>query len=215
MTPDGLFGWLESAPCGAFALAMDQTVVFWNASARRILGHTAGRVVGLKCYNLVAGVPDRGLTADCAEGCASMRYARVGMMPAPVDLMMRCASGSRKMVRVEPMVVSAVGDAGPFVVYLFGDAEEQSPPGSRASEVRETAAGASLTPRELEVLRYLAVGWDTASIAEEMGVTHHTVRNHSMSLRRKLDVRSSLEAIMVAVRLGILSLDVEGHSERS
>ena len=144
-----------------------------------------------------------------------MRYARVGMVPAPVDLVMRCASGSRKMVRVEPMVVSGVAGTGPFVVYLFGDADEQSPTsGDTASQAGSTLAGASLTPRELEVLRYLAVGWDTNSIAEEMGVTHHTVRNHSMSLRRKLDVRSSLEAVLVAVRLGILTLDVGRQPER-
>ena len=29
VTPDGLFGWLASAPCGAFAVSLDQTIVFW------------------------------------------------------------------------------------------------------------------------------------------------------------------------------------------
>ena len=35
-----------------------------------------------------------------------------------------------------------------------------------------------------------------------MGLSPHTVRNHSTNLRRKLDVRSSLEAVIAAVRLG-------------
>ena len=65
-------------------------------------------------------------------------------------------------------------------------------------------AGGSLTAREIEVLRYLALGWDIANIATELGLSPHTVRNHSTNLRRKLDVRSSLEAVMVAMRLGIL-----------
>ena len=34
MTSDGLFGWLASAPCGAFAVSLDQTIVFWNGGAR-------------------------------------------------------------------------------------------------------------------------------------------------------------------------------------
>ena len=33
------------------------------------------------------------------------------------------------------------------------------------------------------------------------------MRNHSTNLRRKLDVRSSLEAVITAVRLGVLTLD--------
>ena len=66
-------------------------------------------------------------------------------------------------------------------------------------------SGGPLTAREIEVLRYLALGWDIANIAAEMGLSPHTVRNHSTNLRRKLDVRSSLEAVMAAIRLGVLT----------
>ena len=62
------------------------------------------------------------------------------------------------------------------------------------------------------MLRYLALGWDIANIAAEMGLSPHTVRNHSTNLRRKLDVRSSLEAVMAAVRLGVLTF-YEGRRE--
>ena len=37
------------------------------------------------------------------------------------------------------------------------------------------------------------------------------MRNHSTNLRRKLDVGSSLEAVMAAVRLGLLTFDEERH----
>ena len=155
----------------------------------------------------MAGLEDSGLTPDCAGGCASVRYARVGMVPAPMDMMMRCASGARKLLKVQPMVVSGVGDSGPLVVYLFGDAAEESATGARRWEVAPGSSGGPLTAREIEVLRYLALGWDTAHIAVEMGLSPHTVRNHSTNLRRKLDVRSSLEAVIAAVRLGVLTLD--------
>ena len=35
------------------------------------------------------------------------------------------------------------------------------------------------------------------------------MRNHSTNLRRKLDVTSSLEAVMAAVRMGVLTFDDE------
>ena len=58
----------------------------------------------------------------------------------------------------------------------------------------------------MEVLRYLALGWDNGNIAAELGVSPHTVRNHATNLRRKLDVRSRLEAVIVAERLGAVEV---------
>ena len=64
-----------------------------------------------------------------------------------------------------------------------------------------------MTAREMEVLRYLALGWDNVNIEMELGVSPHTVRNHSTNLRRMLDVRSRLEAVIAAVRMGVLTFD--------
>ena len=119
--------------------------------------------------------------------------------------------GARKLLKVQPMAVSGVGDSGPLVVYLFGDAAEESASGALRWEVGQGSSGGPLTVRELEVLHYLALGWEIAHIADEMGLSPHTVRNHSTNLRRKLDVRSSLEAVMAAVRLGLLTLDDDGR----
>ena len=63
-----------------------------------------------------------------------------------------------------------------------------------------------LTPRELEVLRLMALGWETEYIAAELEVTLHTVWSHVANLRRKLNAKSRFEAVMTATRLGILSL---------
>ena len=117
-----------------------------------------GRVVGQKCYEVMAGAADSGLTPDCAGGCAYVRYARVGMVPAPTNMMMRCASGARKLLKVRPMVVSGVGDSGPLVVYLFGDAAEESPTGTLRWEGGPAGASGPLTAREMEVLRYPGAG---------------------------------------------------------
>ena len=110
------------------------------------------------------------------------------------------------------MVVLGVGDSGPLLMYLFDDAAEECSTGGPRWVVGHRSAGGPLTARELEVLRYLAMGWEVANIATEMGLSPHTVRNHSTNLRRKLDVGSSLEAVMAAVRLGVLKFD-EGRRE--
>lgn len=68
-----------------------------------------------------------------------------------------------------------------------------------------TAGSAALTPRELEVLQLLADGRSTDEIADQLVVSPSTVRNHTQSILRKLDVHSKLEAVATAVRQGIVS----------
>jgi DNA-binding NarL/FixJ family response regulator len=67
--------------------------------------------------------------------------------------------------------------------------------------------GKSLTTREFDVLRLLAVGRTTPAIAAELFVSAHTVRNHISSILSKLGAHSKLEAVAVAVRDGVISLE--------
>ncbi len=62
-----------------------------------------------------------------------------------------------------------------------------------------------LTPREREVLRLLAEGHPSRSIAAQMGISYTTVRTHIRSLGSKLAVHSKLEAIVKARELGLIS----------
>ena len=75
---------------------------------------------------------------------------------------------------------------------------------SRASQdlVR---SGASLTPRERNVLQLMATPKDTAAIAEALGVTWHTARGHVQAVIEKLGSHSRLEAVLRGQELGILS----------
>ena len=56
-----------------------------------------------------------------------------------------------------------------------------------------------LTPRELEILRHLAEGLSNKAIARELGITDGTVKLHVRSILRKLEVRSRVEAAVLAV----------------
>jgi DNA-binding NarL/FixJ family response regulator len=53
----------------------------------------------------------------------------------------------------------------------------------------------SLSSRQQEVLCNLAEGRTYKQIAEKMGVSIHTVRNHVRRMYQKLEVRSSAQAI--------------------
>ncbi|MBI2325003.1 MAG: response regulator transcription factor [Chloroflexi bacterium] len=55
-----------------------------------------------------------------------------------------------------------------------------------------------LTERELEVLRLVAHGSATDAIAEKLGISRHTSRNHIASLLAKLGLHSRVEAAAYA-----------------
>ena len=65
--------------------------------------------------------------------------------------------------------------------------DDWAPPRSAGHQV--------LTPRELEVVRLLLANGRVVSIAEELGVSPYTVRNHLRSIYRKLGVHSQVELI--------------------
>jgi DNA-binding NarL/FixJ family response regulator len=62
-----------------------------------------------------------------------------------------------------------------------------------------------LTPREKEVLRLMAEGSSSRSIAADLGISYTTVRTHIRGLGSKLAVHSKLEAIVKARELGLIN----------
>ena len=68
-----------------------------------------------------------------------------------------------------------------------------------------SAGAAGLTPRELEVVRLVAVGRTNREIAQELFLSARTVDMHVRNILRKLDCRSRVEAANAAGELGLLA----------
>jgi DNA-binding CsgD family transcriptional regulator len=81
--------------------------------------------------------------------------------------------------------------------------------GIPANGLPRPSAAEELSPRQLDVLRLLVRGKSTSQIAEELHLAPETVRNHVGSLLKTLRARSRLEATLVALRDGIVSLDLD------
>ncbi|HEX9940563.1 MAG TPA: response regulator transcription factor, partial [Thermoanaerobaculia bacterium] len=64
----------------------------------------------------------------------------------------------------------------------------------------------TLTPRELEVLQLLSQGLPNKLIAQRLGISEHTVKFHVNAVLGKLGVQSRSEAIVQAVRSGLVVL---------
>jgi two-component system nitrate/nitrite response regulator NarL len=86
----------------------------------------------------------------------------------------------------------------------------------RRSNPAVQAAIESLTPRELQVLRALADGLDNKGIARRLGITVETERNYLSGVFSKLGVHSRLQALVFALRHGIVEIPtVSTSAERA
>ncbi len=64
-----------------------------------------------------------------------------------------------------------------------------------------------LTPREIEILQYIAQGYLNKQIAAELGISEQTIKNHVTSILRKLNANARTEAVVVAIKQGLIKID--------
>ena len=74
----------------------------------------------------------------------------------------------------------------------------------REQERKDRQAIASLTRRECEVLKAFAAGLDGQTIADRLGISIRTERNHVARILNKLGVHTQLQAVLFALRYGLI-----------
>jgi DNA-binding NarL/FixJ family response regulator len=70
-----------------------------------------------------------------------------------------------------------------------------------------TEIAPSLTERELEVIKALAQGKSNREIARDLDISEKTVRNHASNIYKKLHIFDRTQAVIYAVRRGLVDLD--------
>ena len=210
---------LDTASYGAYAMDMYRRILFWNRSAKRIVGYEAEQVVGRQCYEVLYGLPTQPSVSACGGGCLTLHLAESRRIAAVAHVRMLCASGERKRVAVMTLVVPGSQAESPMLVHLFheqttGAWAERGPRSVHAKTAPRLRMGSPgrqargnvnpLTPRELEVVRLLAAGEGIASIGERLHLSTHTVLNYVRNAREKLYAPNRLALVLTAQRLGLL-----------
>ena len=83
--------------------------------------------------------------------------------------------------------------------------------GAMLAEAAQPMAGVSaeaiITKREEEVLQLIAEGLSTTEVATQLFISVKTVKNHLASVYQKLDSRDRTQAVVRAVKMGIIRLE--------
>lgn len=83
---------------------------------------------------------------------------------------------------------------------------QQYIPPDVGAKLAQRLSNPELSERELEVLRSLAQGMSNADIADALSIGEGTVKSHVNRILNKLDVSDRTQAVIVAVKRGIVCL---------
>lgn len=134
----------------------------------------------------------------------------LSMMGTQSDIHLSLTTGARGYIPKEAAAEDLVE-----AIHKVAAGEEYLHPALGASLLRRLAIGSqapvegigSLTPREIEVLRLLALGHTNSEIAGLLGVSARTVEAHRGQVMDKLGAQSRAELVRVAAGAGLLNVD--------
>lgn len=211
---------VESTSDAAFAVDGLGLIVVWNEAAEAMFGLPAKEVVGQPCDQIVRGTDEAGEV--CSPECSVQQAVRCHHQVGNFDLQVPTQKGTR-WCNVSVLVADVTNSTQPYSLHIiravdmpkklellvrdFIVSETQLPPEQLKalySTTRSPARGAELSKRELEVLRLLAKGATTKSIAGQLHISRTTVNNHTQHILHKLNAHSRLEAIRRAELAGLI-----------
>jgi DNA-binding NarL/FixJ family response regulator len=162
--------------------------------------------------------PDVVLMAAEAQGDAALEASGWSAAGVPIVLLVHHPSGWISEAR--PAGVRAVlprnSSAAEIIaaieavaagLFVFHPADVDAVPAARPRESESGAVLAEpLTPREIEVLRWLAEGLGNKEIAARLNISEHTAKFHVASIMGKLGAASRTEAVTLGIRHGLVMI---------
>jgi PAS domain S-box-containing protein len=171
-------------PMPAYILDRNGVVRWLNMAAVREFGDMRGK--------RISQIVEPEYTTKARQEFASKILGTVQATEGTVAV--RTADGRRVEVDISSTQLLQQGS----IVGVFGLADPTGEP------ARVETNSVHLTPRQLDVLRYVASGHSTESIAKALGISVETVRNHVRGLMGRLGVHTRLEAVIRGHELGIV-----------
>jgi len=209
-----LFASLGLSPDAVFVTDRWNRIVFWNDSARHLLGFDEEEALGANCGELLSGCDLFG-NRYCSENCPIMRMANGGQVVRNYVLTFRAKAQNNVMVSISLLQLRSGAADEYFLLHLIrpvADTEPRAapapdaPPRPRLVAAHDSAdvRAQKLTGREVEILAMLAAGRSTPDIAERLHISQLTVRSHIQNLLEKLEVHSKAEAVAFAFQKNLI-----------
>jgi len=170
----------------------DNPIVACNSAFEKLTGYPREEVVGRNCRFLRGSGTDQTVTAQLRAGIADRNPVMVELVNYRKD-----GSAFRNAVMIAPIF----GADGNVEYFLGSQVEVADAAPDRAAAAR--AAVDALPPRQREILQRVAAGRLNKQIAWELGLSERTVKLHRAAVLKGLGVRTSADAIRLAIEAGL------------
>jgi PAS domain S-box-containing protein len=173
----------------------DNPIVECNDAFVTLSGYSRSEIVGQNCRFMTGKETEPWLTEMLRSGIRRRQPVMVEILNYKKD-----GTPFRNAVMVAPIF-----DAAGELEYYLGSQIEIAEDVARANDARREAAHAriaALSSRQREVLLQLAAGKLNKQIAYELGLSERTVKMHRAAVFAALGVRTSADAIRLAIEAG-------------
>jgi len=219
MRTDSLKDLVHGTADPAFAVDSSGHIVSWNSGAEALFGLTTEAAVGKLCCAVIRGVDECG--GVCSPNCVVQQATQKGKSITNFDLQIETVEGQR-WCNISVLIPSQQTLNNGCAIHIVRQIDLQKRLELmmrdflvRGTDLSAEAANALLTSRspartttlsarEITVLKMLAKGGSTLSIASALHISRTTVHNHIQHILQKLTAHSRLEAIRRAERAGLI-----------
>jgi DNA-binding CsgD family transcriptional regulator len=180
----GIVPALEAVRVPAYIVDCHRRIRWQNAASIELVGDLRGQLDGS-----VLGPEDLGRAREAfarKQAGASHTEVEVSVV-RPDGTRLRIAVSSVPLKNADGAVIGSFG-----LVQAVGEVEPSFEHAPR------------LSPRESQTLALLAAGSSTGQMAQQMGISKETVRNHVKGVLRSLGARSRVEAVAKGRQVGLI-----------
>ena len=208
---------LEGTSDAAFTVDLQGEIRTWNKAAENLFGYPASSAVGNTCATLMKGRLDS-RTLVCCQSCDVLECIRAGRDVSNFDMEISTRAGRRIWVNVSLLVTYDKQTERRLIVHMMRDIQRRKKTEQLTNEMfriaRNLVSSAEqsgefppivpLTSQEKKILSLLVAGKSTKEAAEELQISMSTLRNHISHINQKLHTKNRTEAVMTAVKRGII-----------
>jgi PAS domain S-box-containing protein len=197
-----------------FAVDAAGYITAWNNAAVELFGRSEKEALNVPCHEILQCSTDNEIFGS--EECVIKRAAQDNLPLTNFDLRLQTKTG-KQWCNLSMLIASDPNSGVRQTLLIVRPREmrkrlEQALDefvrthrrnGSNGNSIHPQING-RLTSREIEVLKSLAKGHSTRTIANQLHISSATVNNHIKHILTKFDVHTRLEAIRHAESLGVI-----------
>jgi PAS domain S-box-containing protein len=208
---------LEGTTDAAFTVDLQGEIRTWNKAAENLFGYPASSAVGNSCATIMKGRLDS-RTPVCCQSCDVLECIRAGREVSNFDMEISTGGGRRIWVNVSLLVTDDQHTGRRLIIHMMRDIQRRKKAEQLTTEMFRIAQNlvnsaeqsgelppiVPLTLQEKKILSLLITGKSTKEAADELQISMSTFRNHLSHINQKLHTKNRTEAVMKALKRGII-----------